>query len=114
MVRQAWKNSVIDCTARSDIFFPSDHFILQAEIRVKLRSTTTINKNTVPKFFKPNEEEYRLYNKDVHDWFTENAMHDIIDDNYDKFMDTLDEAATKQLLKKSPEMKSHYLSRGTW
>jgi hypothetical protein len=81
MVRQAWTNSVIDCTARSDIFFPSDHFILQAEIKVKLNKSYNNKRNTVPTYFKPEDEDYRLRNKDVHDLFTEQAIHDIIDDN---------------------------------
>ena len=37
MVKNQYKNSVTDVTARTDIHFDSDHYILEANINVKLK-----------------------------------------------------------------------------
>ena len=111
LVGEKWIKSCKDVVARPDIYFPSDHYVLEATIKVKLPGfEETPNKRI--KFRQPTEEEWNRYNLKLKElWGDVMSLQ-----NYDwkALSNQILLAANASLTKENPQQRRNYISRRTW
>ena len=88
-------NTVTDITARTDIHIDTDHYLLEANINVKLKGDKKDNEEPAKRYYKPNPDEHRHYNKHIHDWFTNKSEETQQLPNYDEFVTEIIQAGEK-------------------
>ena len=104
----AWRSTIKDAQSRKDIFYDSDHFVLECRIMIKGLYHKTHNKERTVRFYKPNVERWKNYNMHI--------QHAIKRDSLclQSLSALLQEAADKHLEKIPHDKKKSYISRGTW
>ena len=109
-----YKNAVVDVEYRPSIAFNSDHAIVTATIRVKLKSQYTATTVSVERYHKPSAEQLDAYNTVIRNNF--HLIQDVArcHNNCSIFIETMKAAARTTLSKKSKEQKREYLTASTW
>ena len=113
LVGEKWAKSCKDVTARPDIHFPSDHYIVESTIRIKLPGFKE-NPRPRPKFRQPTTQEWNNYNQQLKE-----QLGDVIDpnrdlDSWDNFAEIIFRTACNTLSQITPRQKRNYISRRTW
>ena len=106
LVGEKWAKSCKDVTARPDIHFPSDHYIVESTIRIKLPG---FKENP-----RPTTQEWNNYNQQLKE-----QLGDVIDpnrdlDSWDNFAEIIFRTACNTLSQITPRQKRNYISRRTW
>ena len=113
LVGEKWAKSCKDVTARPDVHFPSDHYIVESTIRIKLPGFKE-NPRPRPKFRQPTTQEWNNYNQQLKE-----QLGDVIDpnrdlDSWDNFAEIIFRTACNPLSQITPRQKRNYISRRTW
>ena len=111
LVAEKWQKNCRDVSARTDIFFPSDHYIVEAQVGVRL-SAHKDYKMRIPKFRQPTQIESDLYNETLTTRLT--TLEISADTSWSKISNCILETASQTLTKIDPKQKQEYLSRETW
>merc|ERR1712194_247150 len=107
-----WQNTVMDAEVKRHHAPDSDHYPLQAKIRIKLRKPRPKNETTRPKFTDPRKEPHNaLYNKQLTDYFMAPDTEDI---TWPDLRDRLLEAANTHYPPKTQQPRKDYITAATW
>ena len=104
-----WKNSVVDVQSRKDIYFDSDHFIVECCIVVSALAQQKKTRDETKRYFKPSQEQWVRYNQHIKE-----KLYNSNDVSIHVLVQTVRTAAEKHLDKIHPDKKKTYLSRATW
>ena len=110
---RAFKNSILDISARTDIAFNSDHSIVAANLRVKLKAQPKNAPTTVVRFHQPTESQKQQYNDAIRHCFNASAESQHIH-GVAKFVQTMKQAAERILPRKNKAINRSYISGTTW
>ena len=110
---RAFKNSILDISARTDIAFNSDHSIVTANLRVKLKAQPKNAPTTVVRFHQPTESQKQQYNDAIRHCFNASAESQHIF-GVAKFVQTMKQAAERILPRKNKAINRSYISGTTW
>ena len=91
---RAFKNSILDISARTDIAFNSDHSIVTANLWVKLKAQPKNAPTTVVRFHQPTESQKQQYNDAIRHCFNASAESQHIY-GVAKFVQTMKQAAER-------------------
>ena len=108
LTKKEWSSTVTDCQSRIDLCFDSDHFLLEANIDIKLKATPTTKGGKVKKFTKPDQGTWESYNQAVRD---ELGVGEV---DYTNLCRSIASAADLHLSPVNPEIKKPYISNSTW
>ena len=106
--RESWKSDVSDVQSRMDIFFESDHVVLEAVIKILAQHP---NKEVVEKthrYDKPTPSQWTHYNEDIKSCLVDEVRFDI-----KILLAALQQSEEKNLDRTPPEKRKPYLTRQT-
>ena len=95
--------------ARTDIYFPSDHYIVEANFVVKLQGVVDKPKSTISSFRQPNTEEWQYYNQ-----LLSMNLSGATGESWNEVATTIMHVAQQSLTTISNFQKKSYISRSTW
>jgi len=101
-------NIVQDVQSRKDIYFDSDHFLLEIIFSAKVKARSCKNKNKAKRYYKPDDKRWHEYNNEVRTLLEQDGI------SLASFTNAVTTAAGNQLLEVSPEVKKHFISKQTW
>ena len=67
---RAFKNSILDVTSRTDIAFNSDHSLISAKLRLRLRAGSIAPRQAAKKYHSPSDSQKQNYNDRIRAYFT--------------------------------------------
>ena len=114
---QRWKNAVLDVHSYTNIAFNSDHAVVVADMRLKLRKHKSRGKaaQNAKRFFQPTDAQLQRYNQQVHSQFIfKTGTLDEKLSNCCRFVSQLHKAALEIFDEKHVVQNRDYLSRYTW
>ena len=111
LVDEKWCRSCKDVTARSDIHFPSDHYIVESTVKVKLPGLKETPKHR-PKFRQPTEQEWASYNHKLTALL--GGVAPSLELAWDDIAKLILSAADSTLTVRNQQQKRSYISRRTW
>ena len=100
-----------DVRARTDLHFPSDHYIVEASFALKLQGEVR-QRNHRPKFRQPTEAEWKHYNEELTSYLSTAMQKE--QGSCREVPTTIATAASKALSVMRPQQKQQYISRRTW
>ena len=103
-----WRKTLLDTQSRKDIFFETDHFVLEAKITVCSFTCRPNDKDIVRRYQKPDPNNWRKYNEHIRNYLFAHPL------TYQNLTTALREAAERHLEQIPPGTKKTYLSRQTW
>ena len=106
---ESFMRSCKDVQARTDIYFPSDRYIVEAVFAVKLSASNTHKKERVSKFRQPTNAEWHAYNQKLTELIQAEPTQEWKD-----IAKAIAQAAACSLTKLSHRHKRGYISRNTW
>ena len=106
---ESFVRSCKDVPARTDIYFPSDHYIVEAVFAVKLSASNTHKQERVSKFRQPTNAEWHAYNQKLTELIQAEPTQEWKD-----IPKAIAQAAACSLTKLSHRQQRGYISRNTW
>ena len=106
---ESWMRSCKGVRARTDIYFLSDHYIVEANFVVKLQGGVDKPKPTISSFRQPNTEEWQYYNQ-----LLSTNLSGATGENWNEVATTIMHVAQQSLTTISNFQKKSYISRSTW
>jgi exonuclease III len=107
LVADAYKHACTDVQSRQDIVFESDHLVLECKAEI-LTQANTKKKNSVPKFHKPNRQQWEKFNEHVAGLMGQNSC------TLNCFQKAVLDSAKRHLETIPHEKRKPYISRSTW
>ena len=107
LVADANKHACTDVQSRQDIVFESDHLVLECKAEI-LTQANTKKKNSVPKFHKPNRQQWEKYNEHVAGLMGQSSC------TLNCFQKAVLDSAKRHLETIPHEKRKPYISRSTW
>lgn len=116
LVNDQWKNAVLDAGTTTLNTIDTDHKLLVADVRVKLRKQPPQNIDRSMKFHTATPEHKQAYNEHIRGILNERSGASTTEQpvNFDVLNDTYTKAAKQRLPVKHPEQKRAYISESTW
>ena len=111
LVAEKWQKNCRDVSARTDIFFPSDHYIVEAKVGVRLVADKN-SKSRAPKFRQPTQAEFVHYNELVTRRLNNLVMNS--ETAWSEISNCIIETAKQTLTKIDQNQRQEYLSQETW
>ena len=97
--------------ARTDLHFPSDHYIVEASFALKLQGEVG-QRNHRPKFRQPTEAEWKQYNEELTSHLSTAMQKE--QGSWREVPATIAAVASKTLSVMRPQQKQQYISRRAW
>ena len=111
LVADKWRRNCKDVTARTDIFFPSDHYIVEACVVVKLHAENSAS-TKAPRFRQPTDRQQEQFNNTLQRNLCQVAINS--DTTWSEISRCIVEVASRTLTPISSKQKQDYLSEETW
>ena len=111
LAAEKWQRNCRDVNARTDIFFPSDHYLVEAVVVVKLQAKS-FSQSKVPRFRQPTIEESDSYNALLASKLSNLEISQ--SSRWNDVSTCVLEAAEQTLTKLSMQQRQEYISRETW
>ena len=105
---ESWVRSCKGVRARTDIYFPSDHYIVEANFVGKLQGVVDKPKSTISSFRQPNTEEWQYYNQ-----LLSTNLSGATGENWNEVATTIMHVAQQSLTTIRNFQKKSYISRRT-
>ena len=105
----AWRNCVLNTQSRKDVYFDSDHFILESHIIISGLATKGQDINKAIRYYKPTATRWTQYNSCIKE-----ALAALSAFSLEDVTAAMQNAAQKCLEKVPPDKNKAYLSRETW
>ena len=103
-----WKKTVLDVQSRKELFFETDHFVLEARLSVSAFNYRPNDRESTKKCLKPDSDRWRTYNEYVRNYFVTHPI------TLKGFTSAMQESAEKFLERIPKDRKKPYISRQTW
>ena len=107
--RESWKSAVSDVQSRMDIFFESDHFVLEAVIKILAQHPKKEVVEKTHRYDKPTPSQWTQYNEDIKSCLVDEVRFDLT-----ILLAALQQSEEKNLDRTPPEKRKPYLTRQTW
>ena len=120
LAKRRWRNTILDVEARPQISLnsiqkESDHAIVVAKIRVKLKkSIKSPEKEKTERYRKPAPDQKRDYNAVIYDHVRHVNPEASLEQRIVDFTNTMKKAAQEKLTKIEREQKQSYITEETW
>ena len=108
MCPQRWKNSIKDVESRTDIAVDSDHAMIIARIKIKLKSAKTMRRRTINRYREPTEALKTQFNDRIRETHSFTSGSKGIEVNNARFTHAISKAAKERLTKIPFEQKKCY------
>ena len=111
---RAFKNIILDVTSRTDIAFNSDHSLISAKLRLKLRAGSIAPRQAAKRYHSPSDSQKQNYNDRIRAYFTlENDTPERLV-NATNFILAMKKAAENTLPQKHKSQNQPYISEVIW
>ena len=120
LAKRRWRNTVLDVEARPQIALnsiqkESDHAIVVAKIRVKLKKCAkSTEKENTERYRKPAPDQKRHYNAVIYEHVRHVNPEASLEQRIEDFTNTMKKAAQEKLTKIEREQKQSYITEETW
>ena len=111
---RAFRNSILDVTARTDIAFNSDHALVTAKIRLKLTQQNPLKKDAATRYHPPNDNQVETYNCKIRQIFSFQSAEATQAHNTANFVTSMKQAAETAFCRKNRNQIRNYISQHTW
>ena len=111
---RAFRNSILDVTARTDIAFNSDHALVTAKIRLKLTQQKPLKKDTATRYHPPKDNQVETYNCKIRQIFSFQSAEATQAHNTANFVTSMKQAAETAFCRKNRNQIRNYISQHTW
>ena len=108
------KNNIKDVENRTGIAVDSDHAMIIARVKIKLKSAKTLRRHTINRYREPTEELKTQFNDRIRQIYSFTSGSEGIEINNGRFTRAINRAAKECLTKIPIEQKKSYISEETW
>ena len=111
---RAFRNSILDVTARTDIAFNSDHVLVIAKIRIKLKQQNPSGRGRITRYHPPNDTQVEDYNLRIRQHFYLQSDVATQSCNTGNLVTSMKQAAEIAFYRKHHSQTHSYISQHTW
>ena len=112
--RQRWRNSIKNVESRTDIAVDSDHAMIIARVKIKLKNDKTLRRHTINRSREPTEALKTQFNDRIREIYSFISGSKGIEVNNTRFTHAISKATKECLIKIPFEQKTSYISEETW
>ena len=111
---QRWRNSIKNVESRTDIAVDSDHAMIIARVKIKLKNDKTLRRHTINRSREPTEALKTQFNDRIREIYSFISGSKGIEVNNTRFTHAISKATKECLIKIPFEQKTSYISEETW